>query len=221
MTRSAQKTTTGNPAISMNFSGPFSHCMSSHFDRHHWLTSWTFRSLWFGIEAKLSASRSSDENPFAEVPDVKDMRAFASIGNLQTEIEMKEFYDVIIMTPRILYLRNLWASFSCFLCLFLVSDPWVKKIWTCLLQVDDRSGNSWAVGACVVARPGLTYEHDMKIHWVWSCFHLIWILICISNVKILDPHFAAFDCQVLESLGIGSSGLIFWGDDPGRILKVR
>ena len=30
-----QKITTGNPVIFMNFSGPISHCMRSHFDRHH------------------------------------------------------------------------------------------------------------------------------------------------------------------------------------------
>lgn len=62
------------------------------------LTSWTFRLLSSG-KAKLSASRSSDENPFAEVPGLKAMSAFAHICNLQTEIEMKESYDAIIMTP--------------------------------------------------------------------------------------------------------------------------
>lgn len=73
---------------------------------------------------------------------------FAYIFNLQTEIEMKEFYDAIIcdQSYHLQYLRILWASVSCFLCLFLVSDSWVKPIWTCPLQVDDRSGNSWAVG---------------------------------------------------------------------------
>lgn len=35
------------------------------------------------------------------MPGVKDMSAFASIGNLQKEIEMEEFYDAIIMTPTV------------------------------------------------------------------------------------------------------------------------
>ena len=37
-------------------------------------------------------------------------------------------------------------------------------------------------------------------------------------MEILHPRFAASYCQVLESLGIGSAGLIFRGDDAGRIL---
>ena len=40
---------------------------------------------------------------------------------VQTEIEMKEFYDAIIMTPTV-FEKSLSIFFHVFLCLFLVSD---------------------------------------------------------------------------------------------------
>ena len=93
---------------------------------------------------------------------------FAYIFNLQTEIEMEEFYDSIIMTPTVI-----WENFErifCVLC-FLVSSFRVKPIWTCPLQVDDRSGNSWAVGGICCGKTRVN-GHDIKIHGIWSCFHL-------------------------------------------------
>ena len=98
--------------------------------------------LSFGIEAKLSASRSSDENPFAEVPGVKDMRAICTHWQ-PTEIEMKEFYDAIIMTPTV-FEKSL-SKFFMFLVLFwfLIPESSQFGLVRCRSMIDQATVGQW------------------------------------------------------------------------------